>query len=545
MKRTVKKGRSTLGIEITAAEIRVVEVEGVWPTPRILRADSTVTPADSISGDEIIRPDLVGKAIATLLGKMGARARHGIMSIPSGAVTTRLLDIPNIPEEELASVVQNEISHQNILPSPDGQFAYMRLDTGEGRTPARPRLLLMATEERVLSGLNQTAGYAGVHLLGLEPGLVGMYRAASPLIYSEPPCLAVMIGATVSEVAIMDHGPIRVYRRIDLGSEHMTAEMKAIQQPGDHIAADFDLSSVPAALRTDSWIADRAPAGMAENMAVSSLTVELQRSIDYYQREYPEAAPINNIVIGTIEPALAPLAPVLAERLHITTTVAPVPTAGSPDPALVARLQEADGLRFFRAAGLAMQMLEKAPEGLPRFDLLGKRKEYKVQGAINGRLAFSLALSILVLLIGSINMYRNGMQAGLLDHQLDHALQDKKALSTYRGVPLDMVRRQKDILNILQPIGEPLPSVVDAMAKAVPPETALMEIGRDKPGIISLTGETANETVLVNFMEALRQLPSCAKVSLESLNRAANASSTGTAKGETLHYQITAQIRPQ
>lgn len=549
MKRTTKKGRSILGIEINTAEIRVVEVEGAWPEPRILRADAAPTPLDSISGDEIIQPELVGKALSTLLTQMGTRTRQAVISIPSGAVTTRLLDIPQIPESELLAVVQNEITHQNILPNHQGEFAYLRLDTGD-RPQSRPRLLLMAAEERVLTGFNQTAGHAGVQLLGLEPGLVAMYRAASPSIYNSPPCLSVMIGATVSEVAIMDHGPIRVYRRIDLGSRQMMVDMDTQSQGNNAFKAMTPIPEIPrfnldgSPVETEAWNPERATAGFTENMAVSSLTVELQRSLDYYKREYPDAPAINSIVIGTSQPELRPLADLLTERLHITAVVAPIPTAGMSDPALRTRLQEGDGLRFFRACGLAMQALSNAPAELPLFDLLGKRKEYRAPGAVNGRLAFSLAFSTLVLLIGSGNMYRVGQKANSLDHDLEHAMTERKQLSTYHGVALDQVRRQKELLNVLLPVGEPLPSVVDAVAKAVPPDTALGEISRDKPGVISLTGETTNETVLVQFLDSLRQVPACVKVSLDSLNRTADANSTATDKHDTLHYQITAQIRP-
>ena len=95
--------------------------------------------------------------MGTLLTRMGTRTRQAIMSIPSGAVTTRVLDIPNMPDAELRAVVQGEIAHQNILINPNGEFDYMRLDTGDLRPQARPRLLLMATEERILDGYFQVA----------------------------------------------------------------------------------------------------------------------------------------------------------------------------------------------------------------------------------------------------------------------------------------------------------------------------------------------------------------------------------------------------
>ena len=549
MKRTAKKGRSVLGIEINTTEIRVVEMEGVWPNPRILHADVVPTPLDAMNGDEICRPDLVGRALGTLLTRMGVRNRNAVMSIPSGAVTTRVLDIPNIPEAELLAVVQGEIAHQNILPDPHGEFDYMRLDTGDLRPQARPRLLLMAAEERVLSGYRQAAAQAGLTLLGMEPGMVALYRAASALTYSQPPCLCLMVGTTVSEVAIMDQGPIRVYRRIDLGSRQIMAELDtlpkapATPETGSQTAR-FNLDGSPAEEENTTWLAGRIPSDISDNTAVNSLTVELQRSLDYYRREYPDAAPVNSIVIVTGLSELETLAAWLSEKLHIGATVATIPASAASDLALRSRLDEPTALRFLRASGLAMQVLDKLPAGLPKFNLLGKKKENRPQGALNGRLTFALAFSILILLVGSFNMLRVGRQANLLDHELSHAQEDRQELRSYRGLPLDQVRRQKDILNVLLPVGEPLPTVVDAMAGAVPPNASLGEISREKPGVLNLSGETTNDTVLVQFLDALRQLPSCVKVSLDTLNRNSTAGTGSAVRADTLHYQITAQIRP-
>jgi type IV pilus assembly protein PilM len=549
MKRSVKKGKSVLGIEIDASEIRVVEMEGVWPDPRIVRADSIATPPDTVSGNEICRPDLVGKALATLLTRMGVRTRSAVMSIPSSAVTTRVLDVPNIPEPELRTVVQGEVTHQNILPNGQGEFDYLRMDTVAPRPQLRPRLLLMAAEGRILDGYHQTAGAAGVQLLGLEPGLVAMYRAASALAYSRRPCLCVMIGSMVSEVSIVDEGLIRVYRRLDLGSRQILSELEApLQADADFLTTEiqaprFNLDG-SSAVEPNAGRGTRPASDIPDNNAVNSLAVELQRSLDYYRREFPEAVPVENIVIVASRPELGFLASWLTEKLSVETTLATLPPAATTDPALLARLEEPAALRFVRASGLAIQGLDNLPEGLPEFNLQGRRKAQRTPSAVSGRMAFSLAFSVLVLLIGSINMFRVGQQANHLDHELDHAQAERQALSTYHGLALDEVRRQKDILNTLLPVGEALPTVVDAMAGAVPPNASLMEISREKPGILSLSGETSTDTVLVQFLDSLRLLPACVKVSLDSLNRN-NSNAGGVAgKDDTLHYQITAQIRP-
>jgi len=307
----------------------------------------------------------------------------------------------------------------------------------------------------------------------------------------------------------------------------------------------FNLDGSPAEdEETKPRVSVRSASDISDNTAVHGLTVELQRSLDYYQREYPDAPPVNSIVIVTGQSQLEPLAAWLSAKLHIAALVATIPASAATDLALRSRLDEPTALRFLRAAGLAMQALEKLPEGLPEFNLLGKRKANRSPSAVSGRMAFSLAFSILVLLLGSLNMFRVALQANQLDHELAHATADRRQLSFYHGLPLAEVRRQKEILNVLLPVGEPLPHVVDAVAGAVPPDASLLVISRDKPGVLSLAGETTNDTVLVQFLDSLRQLPSCIKVSLDSLDRNNPVDGRLGSKVNPLHYAITAQIRP-
>jgi len=306
----------------------------------------------------------------------------------------------------------------------------------------------------------------------------------------------------------------------------------------------FNLDGTPVETERAPRVAGRIAADITDNTAVNGLTVELQRSLDYYKREHPDAPPVQSIVIVASQPELTSLAAWLSEKLQISTVMATAPATTSADPALHARLQEPTALRFLRAIGLAMQGLENLPEDLPQFNLLGRRKTERTASAVSGRMAFALAFSILVLLLGSLNLYRVAQQANSLDHEQEHATQTLRQLRTYHGVSLDEVRRQKEILNVLLPVGESLPTVVDAMAGAVPPDASLLQVNRDKAGELALSGETSNDTVLVQFLDALRQLPACTKVSLDSLNRNSPTDNRLDGKADILHYSITAQIRP-
>ena len=82
-------------------------------------------------------------------------------------------------------------------------------------------MLLMASEKTVVSGYQAVSEHAGLRLLALEPTLLAMYRIGWLLARDQPRAVCLSVSQQRSEVAVIEDGEIRLYRRVDVGSDSL------------------------------------------------------------------------------------------------------------------------------------------------------------------------------------------------------------------------------------------------------------------------------------------------------------------------------------
>jgi type IV pilus assembly protein PilM len=536
-----KKGGPLLGIDINEHDISIVRMRGSWPDPAILAAASTPTPAGAVERGRIRDSAAVSEAVRGLIERMGVREKDAVIGVAARNVMTRVLDVPTVPVDELGAVVQGEIEHQRILTDGSGGFDYVQLQNAHENSETGPQVLLMAAEELTVHAYREIAEQAGLRLVALEPSLTGMYRAASAQVYSRPSALCLTIGTDESEIAIVDDGNIRLYRRVDSGSEQLlNPDQRTIDTPRPVERAPLGLASD--FLYEDEY--DEAPAQPLsddpfDTPAANSLAIELQRSIDYYRREYPGASLVTHVIIATQVPALEPFADWLSSALGVEATIAQIPAGGQVEPAVRELLESGERIRLLTAAGLAMRDLSALPAGIPRFDLLPQNAGEKSEEVVRRRFTFALAGSLGLLLVGVTAAYITGVKANRVDHEVSHLKEDIKELQERKRIRLDTVQKQREILEVLKKRGLPVPKITDVIALAVPEKVGLTQVAINKAGLVTVGGEAASERNLIQMLENLKTTPLFLSTSLDSFDR--NLVVTPT-KPAVVKFQISAQV---
>src|SRR5689334_1702637 len=143
------QGRLVLGIDISANEIRVVEVRGTGTAARIVHAGAVPTPRGALDGDRIAYPDALAETLRGLLNRMNVGTRQAVMGVGAQSVITRIIDIPRVPDSEVRMVIEGELAHYQILREGTGAFDFHRLHDPDRSHDAHPQVLLMAAEEKV------------------------------------------------------------------------------------------------------------------------------------------------------------------------------------------------------------------------------------------------------------------------------------------------------------------------------------------------------------------------------------------------------------
>jgi len=508
-------GRPLLGVDINPYEIRVVEMRGTAANPQIVRAAAAPTPRGAVEGDRVVFPDAVADTLRGLIGRMGTSTRSAVIGIGAQSVITRILDIPRVPESEARMVIEGELAHYQILREGTGAFDFLQLHDADRMADSSPQALMMAAEERVVATYTDIADRAGLHLVALEPLLLGMYRAAWPRIQAQPSAICVLVGYGRTEIAIVDHGQIRLYRRVDFGSDDLVAGRRPTRGPGGlggHSSERVllgDDAPEPEVLREPT-------PGEIVQSAATSLATELQRSLDYYRREYPQATTVSRTILATHDPQAEPLAEWLSQALRIDVEAAEPPISIDVGRAIASQLEAPHGLRFLAAAGLAMHELPGLADSVPRFNLaLRDRVDPEVAQARRS-LTMVLASSVALAMIGLVVVLTLARNASQLEHNVEFRKSQLGARRMENESRIQMLRAQRDQVRILKAQGFPFPRIMDAIAVAVDPEAGLRNVGLSNAGALALEGEASNERAIIRTLEGLKRCPYFFNTSLDS-----------------------------
>jgi Tfp pilus assembly PilM family ATPase len=392
--------RTVLGIEINPAEIRLVEMRGGNP-PHILKAGTVPMSSKAMDGERIIQVEAVADLIRNLHNRLGCNSKAAVVGMGVQSIVTRVLDIPRVPDSELRFVLEGELAHYQILRAGTGAFDFFRLNAPSPKEEGRPSVLLMAVEERIAQGYRLALERAGLQLLALEPVTVALYRAAFPILQNEPAALCLAITPQRSDLSILDHADIKMYRRIEMGSNDvlrgrrtgagrfpgpldrdsgsgtlefdLSARQPTLLTRDDDDTDELEVGDLPTGLGRRSGTGPLPPFGEGEGkilpQAAAAFANEVERSLNYYQREFPEATAINRILVPTNDPEIEELCPFLASALKMEVRIVELPTDPNLPPPVAAQLQAPQGLKYLGALGLAYHALMPDWNQVPRFHL--------------------------------------------------------------------------------------------------------------------------------------------------------------------------------
>jgi Tfp pilus assembly PilM family ATPase len=460
------------------------------------------------------------------------------MSIAENCVVTRVLDIPAVPASELRTVIEGELAHYQVLGNTAGAFDFMPLAKRENESEAGPQALVMAAEEVVVAGYRAVAEQAGLHLIAMEPTLLACYRAGFSLMQSRQVAACLAIGRHESEITVTCNGQIRLYRRIDIGRDTLMLERGGSGHEAPR-AASGSSGRVPFGEIADEpeppiEISGSDQPRVINPSAASSLTVELQRSLDYYGSQSPNEATIDLLVLAVPVPELAPLETWFTQAISIETAMVHLPKAlqGGLMP------KDPEGTRYLCAAGLAMRELSGLPASMPRFDLSSQQRNEAVVQTAKRTLTISFAAAFATVALGVILAIQIGFRANNVETNLARLQQDLKVQEQVRQDYIASVQMRQDLLRTLRTQGFPFPRIMDSVASAVPVKAGITAVALDGGGRLTINGDANNEKEVIITLENLRKIPYFDSVSMDMFDKQVPTITSGW----LVRFQISCQL---
>ncbi len=504
-----------------------MEVRGGVP-PQILRLGTVPLPEDALDGDRIVLVDAVANLIRGLINRLNCQTRVAVFGIGLQSVITRVLQVPRVPEEELRVVLEGELAHFHILRAGMGAFDYVPLETNAAATDGMQSVLIMAVEERVARGYRQVAEKAGLELLALEPISLALFRTTVPHLQPAADTLCLMLTPSRCELAIVSRETIRLYRRLEMGSDDLLTGRQSrhgvypapVDFSSDHAPFDPEperenpprhldapaLHFRPTAPPHEPDTPDMGAGAPLLSSRVWTLADEIQRSVDYYHREFPGVEPITRLLMATNDPEAACLAPWLRQNLQINVRLVDPPSSMGDSAGQGTGQSAPRELRFLAGFGLALHPLTPEWRQSPRFNLV-PNEPGTVPRADRERAAVLCVSGLVILVTGLI---AGRLFARLADREFDNLNTSRALLASRTRTLLEIdaeIAQEKALNRIVRSDNLPVANLIDMVKAQMPAGISLDSFDLQRDGHVVISGESRTPQDFDAFYARLQEFP--------------------------------------
>lgn len=272
-----------LAIDWDARTLRVVHASlGRRRRARVEKMFAVAVPPDVDTAD----PSQIGALIRTALDQEQITTRHAVVDVPRTEATLNTLHLPITVPEELPGIVNIQIAKELPFPIAEAVVDFAVAPTESGTSVGE--VLVAAIRREVLTRYEATFAAAGLKLdrVGLRPyaNRVAVVELLKPAVPER--ALLIDVGATFTEIDIIRNGFLAFSRAASVAvgpvQDDPPPALSIAREPDDD-AGTGDMP-LPAALGRDS--------------SISSLLIEVTRSLEAYRAHDPGARMDYCIIAG-------------------------------------------------------------------------------------------------------------------------------------------------------------------------------------------------------------------------------------------------------
>lgn len=167
----------------------------------------------------------IAKSIRNLTKEIGIKNHNVITAFPESQIFTRVIEVPEMSEKELGNAIRWEAEQYVPMPLADVRMSWMVLEKPKVKSEKlkvkkegkKMRVLLVAAPLALIDRYMQILKMAGLTPLAFETEIVAITRAFSPSKNQIPTTMIVSIGASTTDLCIIDNSSIQFTRSIGTG----------------------------------------------------------------------------------------------------------------------------------------------------------------------------------------------------------------------------------------------------------------------------------------------------------------------------------------
>lgn len=312
-----------IGLDIGSSAVRAAELERRrGSAPRLLHYGEVMLPPGAVIDGDVVEPEVVAEALRQLWGMTGIKGHSVAVGLASQRVTVRQIDLPDLPDDELADAVRMQGQDQLPMPVDEALIDFVVVSRYQvDATRRNVRVLLVAAEREMVERLLGAVTAAKLRPVVVDLDAFAMLRSvatttarsgnAEPNDTVAPPTEVVVdIGAMLTKFAVHRDGHPLFVRMTRFGGSGSTQELQQVLDLSWEQAekAKLDASAaMTAGARLDS---DDERVRVLQQGVQKAIT-ELRHSLDFFRSQHDDMEVQRVLLSGG-----GSLAPDLADQLE-------------------------------------------------------------------------------------------------------------------------------------------------------------------------------------------------------------------------------------
>ena len=215
-----------VGLDIGTSAARAAAVEvGKKTTPVLRKLAQIPLPPGAVVGGDIVDEGTVRDALVQLFRSARLPKRRIVVGLANPRVIVRRVDLPYMPEEELAEALPFQTQEYLPIPVDEAILDYIPLEefTTPNGEPMMSVLVVAAQREMANHVLSVVTG-AGLKVMAVDLQALALVRSVygADLTLEVEPQALVNIGAGVTQVLLVQNGAVQFLRILAMGGQDFT-----------------------------------------------------------------------------------------------------------------------------------------------------------------------------------------------------------------------------------------------------------------------------------------------------------------------------------
>lgn len=175
-----------------------------------------------VLSESLVDHEALSDSIKKMLESANLKTKNVNVSIPDTQVYTKVIEMPELSEQELAGALRFEMEQYIPLPLDQVRTDWQILGKGVSGEKKIMSVMIVAAPLAIINKYEKVLSLAGLIPEAVETEIISVHRALLPLLISSSPTLLIHIGAATANVAIVNNGIIALAFSISLGGIAIT-----------------------------------------------------------------------------------------------------------------------------------------------------------------------------------------------------------------------------------------------------------------------------------------------------------------------------------